>query len=53
MKNTQSNMKEKEENAKGIFRKMIADKRAVHSYIRKHGTLEGFEDGAIVFAKPL
>ena len=43
----------KKENVKGIFKKMIADKRAVQSYIREHGTLNGFEDGTIVFTKPL
>lgn len=38
---------------KGIFKKMIADKRSVQSYIRIHGTLKGFKDESIVFAKPL
>lgn len=40
-------------NVKNIFKKMLADKRAVQSYIREHGTLNGFDDGTIVFAKPL
>jgi hypothetical protein len=43
----------KKENVKNIFKKMIADKRAVQAYIRKHGTLNGFDDGTVVFAKPL
>lgn len=30
---------------------MIADKRSVQSYIRIHGTLKGFKDESIVFAK--
>ena len=38
---------------KGIFKKMMADKRAVQSHIRKYRTLEGFKDESIVFAKPL
>ena len=38
---------------KGIFKKMIADKRSVQSYIRIHGTLKGFKDESIVFAKPI
>ena len=38
---------------KGIFKKMIADKRSVQSYIRIHGTLKGFKNESIVFAKPL
>jgi len=40
-------------NVKNIFKKMLADKRAVQSYIREHGTLNGFDDGTVVFAKPL
>ena len=40
-------------NVKNIFKKMLADKRAVQSYIREHGTLNGFDDGIAVFAKPL
>ena len=35
------------------FRKMVADKNAVQSYICENGTLEGFRDETIVFAKPL
>ena len=41
------------ENVKGIFKKMIADKRAIQSYIREHGTLDGFKNESIKFAKPL
>ena len=40
-------------NVKNIFKKMLADKRAVQSYIREHGTLNGFDDGTIIFAKLL
>lgn len=40
-------------NVKNIFKKMLADKRAVQSYIHEHGTLNGFDDGTVVFAKPL
>lgn len=41
------------ENIKKVFRRMLEDKRAVQSYISENGTLEGFEDETIVFAKPL
>lgn len=41
------------ENIGKVFRKMIADKKAVQSYIREKGTLEGFQDETITFAKPL
>ena len=40
-------------NVKNVFKKMIADKRAAQSYIREHGTLKGFKDDSIIFAKPL
>lgn len=43
----------KKENIKNVFKQMIADKRAVQSYIRKHGTLDGFKKEKILFAKPL
>lgn len=41
------------ENITNVFRKMLEDKKAVQSYIRERGTLEGFEDETIIFAKPL
>ena len=50
---TESQQASKRENVKDIFKKMIADKRAVQSYIREHGTLNGFKNETIVFAKPL
>ena len=43
----------KRENVKNIFRKMVADKRSVQSYIHEHGPLKGFKDETIIFAKPL
>lgn len=43
----------KNENISYVFKKMIADKRAVQSYIRKHGTLDGLRNEKILFAKPL
>lgn len=52
MDKTQTGMS-KNESIKNVFRKMIDDKRAVQSYIRKHGTLDGFKNGKILFAKPL
>lgn len=36
-----------------MVRKMIADKKAISNYIREHGTLEGFTDSTIKFAKPI
>ena len=41
------------ESIRNVFRKMFDDKKAVQSYIRENGTLEGFRDETIVFAKPL
>ena len=35
------------------FRKMVTDKKTVQSYIRENGTIEGFRDETIIFAKPL
>ena len=53
IQNIESQQASKKENVKNIFKKMIADKRAVQSYICEHGTLNGFDNGTIVFAKPL
>lgn len=36
-----------------VFRKMVTDKKTVQSYIRENGTIEGFRDETIIFAKPL
>ena len=38
---------------KTSFKKMMSDKKAVSAYIRERGTLKGFNDGSIQFAKPL
>ena len=51
--NIESQQASKRENVKNIFKKMLEDKRAVQTYIREHGTLNGFDNGTIVFAKPL
>ena len=51
--NIESQQASKRENVKNFFMKMLADKRAVQNYIREHGTLNGFDNGTIVFAKPL
>ena len=53
IKNIKSQQASKRENVKNIFKKMLEDKRAVQTYIREHGTLNGFDNGTIVFAKPL
>ncbi|GEM_PF-1409900 len=42
-----------DERIRDIVRKMVADKRAVSSYIREHGSLSGFNDDSIQFSKPL
>ena len=51
--NIESQQASKRENVKNIFKKMLADKRAVQTYIRELGTLNGFDNGTIVFAIPL
>lgn len=38
---------------KASFKKMMSDKKAVSSYVRERGTLDGFKDSTIQFAKPL
>ena len=38
---------------KNILKKMLYDKRSISSYIQKNGTLNGFKDDTIIFAKPL
>ena len=41
------------ESVKSTFRKMMADKKAISDYIRERGTIRGFKDDSIQFAKPL
>ena len=41
------------QDVRGIFKKMLSDKNKMRSYIQKHGTLNGFKDDTIIFAKPL
>lgn len=38
---------------KASFKKMMSDEKTVSAYIREKGTLKGFNDGSIQFAKPL
>lgn len=38
---------------KNIFKKMLSYKRSISSYIQENGTLNGFKDDTIIFAKPL
>ncbi len=38
---------------KSTFKKMMADKKAISDYIHKQGTISGFKDESIQFAKPL
>ena len=41
------------QDVRGIFKKMLSDKNKMRSYIQEHGTLNGFKDDTIIFAKPL
>lgn len=41
------------ESVKNTFKKMMADKKAISDYIREKGTIRGFENDSIHFAKPL
>jgi hypothetical protein len=36
-----------------FFKTVLADKRAMHEYIKKHGSLNGFTSDHFEFAKPL
>lgn len=45
-------VKVEEEKAKSIVRQMMEDKREVQRYIRQNGSLKGFKNGRIKFAKP-
>lgn len=36
-----------------MFARMLADKKAISSYIQENGTLDGFNDDSIRFAQPL
>ena len=38
--------------AVNFIRKMIEDKKVIHEYIQKNGTLKGFKNDGIRFAKP-
>lgn len=53
MDNKKINPDCKKENAKGVFKQMLADKRKIQAYIREHGSLKGFDGEGIRFAKPL
>ena len=43
----------RQDQIRDMVRKMVADKKAISNYIREHGTLKGFNDPTITFAKPL
>lgn len=45
-------MKEKEKIYQ-VIQKMIRDKKTIHKYIKDNGSIEGFKDNSITFAKPL
>lgn len=38
---------------KGLFKQMIEDKRAMHTYTCERSTLNGFNRKSINFAKPI
>ena len=48
---TKKNTPSKE--VKNVFKQMLKDKNVMRSYIQKNGTLNGFKDESIIFAKPL
>ncbi len=50
MDNVTTNMRQKWSQ---VCHKMIADKKAIQEYIRSHGTIAGFSDESVRFAKPL
>ena len=52
-KNRVQTIKQSEEKKCSFFQKVIDDKRAIHAYISKHGTLNGFKRDSIEFVKPL
>ena len=52
-KNRVQTIKQSEEKKCRFFQKVIDDKRAIHAYISKHGTLNGFKRDSIEFVKPL
>ena len=46
---TRENTKQKKV---GFIQQMVDDKKAVRNYIQTHGTLKGFQNEGIKFAKP-
>lgn len=36
-----------------IVQKMVADKKNIQEYIKKNGSINGFSDESIIFAKPI
>ncbi|GAB6983012.1 hypothetical protein [Prevotella dentasini] len=43
----------KKNTAPSIIRRMMEDKKEVQNYIREHGTLKGFKNDRIKFARPV
>ena len=38
---------------RNVIKKMVSDKKSISDYIRKNGSLKGFSNPEIEFAKPL
>jgi hypothetical protein len=38
---------------RNVIKKMVSDKKSISDYIRKNGSLKGFSNAEIEFAKPL
>lgn len=53
MKKIQTESAKTDKDVKGIFKKMVMDKREMHAYIQANGTLKGFKGNNVKFAKPL
>ncbi len=47
MKSNQANKR------KSVIQKIIDDKRTIREYIRKHGSLKGFDNSEIKLSKPI
>jgi hypothetical protein len=46
-------MKKSDENKRaGFIQRMIEDKRKIHEYIKQNGSLKGFRNDRIKFARP-
>ncbi|WP_176421843.1 hypothetical protein [Fibrobacter sp. UWH1] len=47
------NNKKKRSSAADAFRKILRDKKVVSAYLKKNGSLRGFDDPEVKLVKPL